>query len=57
MATFLESENIKTGKVSYYVGGCRVSKQVYETAGDGVKSCFVTTINETHIRKYHEHRL
>jgi hypothetical protein len=57
MTTFCETTNIKTGEKRYYVGGCRTTKQVFETVGDGKRDCFLTKVTDTHIRQYHCRRL
>lgn len=53
MATFCETTNKTTGEKRYYVGGCRVTRQVFDTVGDGKRDCFLTEVTESHIRQYH----
>lgn len=57
MSTFLETRRKSDGERRFYIGGCRVTKQVFETVGDGRRDCFLTRETPTHWRFYHCRRL
>ena len=57
MTTFLETRRKSDNERRFYVGGCRTTKQVFETVGDGTRDCFLTVETETHWRFYHCRRL
>jgi len=53
----LETVRKSDGERRYYVGGCRVTRQVFNSIGDGRKDCFSTTDEGTHWLHRHERRL
>ena len=57
MAQFLETVRKSDGERRYYVGGCRVKRNVFESAGDGRRDTFQTIQTPTHWRHYHARRL
>lgn len=57
MTDFLETRRKSDDERRFYVGGCRTTKQVFETVGDGTRDCFLTVETETHWRFYHCRRL
>lgn len=56
-SSFLETVRKADGARRYYVCGCRVSRQVFESVGDGRRDCFLTEQTPTHWRHRHERRL
>lgn len=56
-STFLMTVRKSDGARRYYVGGCRVSRAVYESVGDGRRDCFQTLETSTHWKHYHCRRL
>jgi hypothetical protein len=57
MATFLRTVRKSDGETRYYVGGCRVTRHVFESVGDGQRDCFHNHETDTHWRFYHCRRL
>lgn len=56
-STCLETVRKSDNQRRFYVGGCRVTKQVFESVGDGKRDCFRTVDAGTHWKHYHERRL
>lgn len=56
MTTCLETVRKSDGERRYYIGGCRVTRAVYNSTGHS-KECFKTIATPTHWRLYHERRL
>jgi hypothetical protein len=57
MSGFLETVRKSDGERRYYVGGCRVTRNTFESVGDGRKDCFQTQDKGTHWRHRHVRRL
>lgn len=53
MASFLETVRKSDGARRYYVGGCRVTRSMFESVGD----CMSTRDTGTHWHHRHERRL
>jgi hypothetical protein len=51
--SFLETVRKSDGQRRFYVGGCRVTRQVFNSVGDGRRDCFQTIETPTHWRHYH----
>ena len=56
-SSFLETIRKSDNARRFYVGGCRVTRQMFETVGDSRRDCFQTIETPTHWRHYHCRRV
>lgn len=57
MSSFLETVRKSDNERRYYVGGCRVSRHIFNSVGDGNRYCFQTIDKVTHWHYRHERKL
>ena len=57
MTNYLRTVRKSDDQERFYVGGCRVSSNVFYSVGDGDKSSFITKDTGKHWRFYHSQRL
>ena len=57
MTSFLQTVRKSDGQRRYYVGGYRVDRGMFNSVGDGNRSCLQTTDAVTHWHHRHERRL
>ncbi len=57
LTVFLETIRETDNNRKYYIGGCRVKKQVFNSVGDGKRENTKTIIKNGKIYNYHERSL